>query len=29
MRKEIWLRKMQNTQGKGTAYIDESEDDFE
>jgi len=29
MRKEIWIRKLQNKQGKGTAYIDDSEDDFE
>lgn len=29
IKKEIWLRKLQNNQGKGTAYIDESEDDFE
>jgi len=27
--KEIWLRKLQNHQGKGTSYIDESEDDFD
>lgn len=29
MSKEIWLRKLQNKQGKGTAYLDESEDDFD
>lgn len=29
MRKEIWLRKLQNQQGKGTSYIDDSEDDFD
>jgi len=27
--KEIWLRKLQNKQGKGSAYSDASEDDFE
>lgn len=27
MKKEIWLRKLQNKQGKGTAY--EEDDDFE
>ncbi len=26
MKKEIWLRKLQNTQGKGTAYEDVLED---
>lgn len=26
MKKEIWLRKLQNTQGKGTAYEDILED---
>jgi len=29
MKKEIFLRKLQNKQGKGTAYYDESEDDWE
>jgi len=29
MNKEIFLRKLQNRQGKGTAYEDESEDDFD
>ena len=29
MRKEIWLRRLQNKQGKGTAYADMSEDDFD
>ncbi len=29
MEKEIFLRKLQNKQGKGTAYVDESEDDFD
>lgn len=29
MEKEIFLRKLQNKQGKGTAYYDESEDDWE
>lgn len=26
IKKEIWLRKLQNEQGKGTAYIDPMED---
>tara|TARA_R100000750_G_scaffold62064_1_gene54667 strand:- start:1013 stop:1435 length:423 start_codon:yes stop_codon:yes gene_type:complete len=29
MQKEIFLRKLQNKQGKGTAYYDESENDWE
>ena len=29
MKKEIFLRKLQNKQGKGTAYYDESENDWE
>lgn len=29
MRKEIFLRQLQNEQGKGTAYQDPYEDDFE
>lgn len=29
LQKEIWLRRLQNTQGKGTAYADEFEDDFD
>lgn len=29
MKKEIWLRRLQNNQGKGTAYNDTSEDDFD
>lgn len=29
MKKEIWIRKLQNKQGKGTAYQDGSEDDFD
>ena len=29
MKKEIWLRRLQNTQGKGTAYEDPDEYDFE
>ncbi len=27
--KEIFLRRLQNVQGKGTAYANQSEDDFE
>ena len=29
MEKEIFLRKLQNKQGKGTAYYDETENDWE
>jgi len=29
MKKEIFLRRLQNKQGKGTAYYDESENDWE
>jgi len=29
MKKEIFLRKLQNKQGKGTAYYDETENDWE
>ena len=29
MKKEIFLRRLQNKQGKGTKYIDPDEDDFE
>jgi len=29
MKKEIFLRRLQNTQGKGTAYSDPTEDDWE
>lgn len=29
LEKEIFLRTLQNTQGKGTAYADEFEDDFD
>ena len=29
LNKEIWLRRLQNSQGKGTAYADEFEDDFD
>ena len=29
MKKQIFLKRVQNVQGKGTAYIDETEDDFE
>lgn len=29
MKKEIFLRRLQNKQGKGTAYYDESDDDWE
>ena len=29
LNKEIWLRRLQNSQGKGTAYQDEDEDMFE
>lgn len=29
LQKEIWLRRLQNAQGKGTKHQDESEDDIE
>lgn len=29
IKKEIFLRRLQNKQGKGTAYYDEDEDDFD
>lgn len=29
LEKEVWLRRLQNSQGKGTAYADEFEDDFD